>query len=143
MTSKSEIVEMTRDAGDPGERHRYSCSLEQWTLMLELGKEFGWRAHGATYLRRPASLRGSASMRHNYIPGDSRDAKCVDGKDAAAFAASLERAHRSPHFGALTRQTAQVVPTSFEEMLGGFIAYATAGEFSFAMASKDALAGGV
>jgi hypothetical protein len=140
MTGKREIVEMTRDAGGPGERHRFACSLEQWTLMLELAKAFGWRAQGAAYARRPASLRGPPSMRHNYAPGGSRDAKCVDGKDAAAFAASLERAHRSPHFGALTQHTMQSVPKPFEEVLDRFIVYAAGGEFSFSMASKDALA---
>jgi hypothetical protein len=153
MTHQQGIVDLVRDAVEPGGRDRFSCSWTEWTLILELGRVFGWRARGATYVQGPGATAITPALR-NYDPGDSHDYKSVGGEDAMELAAALERAKQSSHFATLianhvgpvalsgeaTPELQRSANASFETVLDEFIEYAYGGAFSFAMSTGDGTA---
>lgn len=135
----SAIVEMFRDAAAPGGRNRFSCPLQTWELLWELGRAFGWTPKGTTYVL-PAKSTMEAPARRNYQPGSVHDHKHVEADDAMAWARALEVAKGSPHTAAMieARSAAladagnlgsQVLPGVIDE----FIAFAYAGAFEFAI----------
>lgn len=135
----SAIVEMFRDAAAPGGRNRFSCPLQTWELLWELGRAFGWTPKGTTYVL-PAKSTMGAPARRNYQPGSVHDHKHVEADDAMAWARALEVAKGSPHTAAMieARSAAladagnlgtQVLPGVIDE----FIAFAYAGAFEFAI----------
>jgi hypothetical protein len=135
----SALVEMFRDAAAPGGRNRFSCPLQTWELLWELGRAFGWTPKGTTYVL-PAKSTMEAPARRNYHPGSVHDHKHVEADDAMAWARALEVAKGSPHTAAMigARSAAladagklgsQVLPGVIDE----FIAFAYAGAFEFAI----------
>ena len=135
----SALVEMFRDAAAPGGRNRFSCPLQTWELLWELGRAFGWTPKGTTYVL-PAKSTMEAPARRNYQPGSVHDHKHVEADDAMAWARALEVAKGSPHTAAMieARSAAladagnlgsQVLPGVIDE----FIAFAYAGAFEFAI----------
>jgi hypothetical protein len=68
------IVEMFREAAAPGGRNRFSCPLQTWELLWELGRAFGWTPRGTTYVV-PAKSTVEAPARRNYQPGS----ECLGG----------------------------------------------------------------
>jgi hypothetical protein len=139
----SAIVEMFREAAAPGGRNRFSCPLQTWELLWELGRAFGWTPKGTTYVL-PAKSTVEAPARRNYQPGSVRDHKHVEADDAMAWARALEVAKHSPHTAAMieARSAAfteagnvgsQVLPGVVDE----FIAFAYGGAFEFAIWSDD------
>lgn len=137
----SAIVEMFREAAAPGGRNRFSCPLQTWELLWELGRAFGWTPRGTTYVV-PARSTVEAPARRNYQPGSEYDHKHVEADDAMAWARALEVAKGSPHTAAMieARSAAlvdagnvggQVLPGVLDE----FIAFAYGGAFKFAIYS--------
>jgi hypothetical protein len=137
----SAIVEMFREAAAPGGRNRFSCPLQTWELLWELGRAFGWTPKGTTYVL-PAKSTVEAPARRNYQPGSEHDHKHVEADDAMAWARALEVAKDSPHTAAMieARSAAlvdagnlggQVLPGVVDE----FIAFAYGGAFEFAIYS--------
>ena len=133
------IVEMFREAAAPGGRNRFSCPLQTWELLWELGRAFGWTPKGTTYVL-PAKSTVEAPARRNYEPGSVQDHKHVEADDAMAWARALEVAKHSPHTAAMieARSAAladagnvgsQVLPGVVDE----FIAFAYGGAFEFAI----------
>src|SRR5688500_14002821 len=129
----SALVEMFRDAAAPGGRNRFSCPLQTWELLWELGRAFGWTRKGPTYVlpaKSPLEPRG----RRNYEPGSVHDPRHVEADDAMAWARGLAVARGSPHRPAMSgarsaaladagKLGSQVLPGVIDE----FIAFAYAG----------------
>ena len=126
----SAIVEMFREAAAPGGRNRFSCPVQTWQLLGELGRAFGWQPKGTTYVL-PARSTVEAPARRNYQPGSVQDHKEVDAEDAMAWARALEVAKASPHAAAMidARSAGKVVPGVIDE----FIEFAYGGAFEFAI----------
>jgi hypothetical protein len=137
----SAIVEMFRGAAAPGGRHRFSCSVPTWELLLELGRAFGWQPKGTTYVL-PEKSAVEAPARRNYQPGSVHDHKQVETEDAMAWARALEVAKVSPHAAAMiaarSAALAEAGKNGAELQLGvidEFIAFAYGGAFEFAIGS--------
>ena len=137
----SPIVEMFREAAAPGGRNRFSCPLQTWELLWELGRAFGWRPKGTTYVL-PAKTAVETPARRNYQPGGVQDHKRIEAEDAMAWARALEVAKASPHTVAMLdarstaladagKAAAQVLPGVIDE----FIEFAYGGAFEFAISS--------
>jgi hypothetical protein len=145
------MVNMARDSPEPGGRDLYACTSTEWRLLLTIGRTFGWKPRGATYLpMRGASVPDAATVRHDYEPGEPQDDKQVDAEDALAWATSLSEARRSPHLAALVsgepESTSSVHQRSargttdveaFLPVMDEFIEYAFGGAFSFARADEE------
>ncbi len=139
------MVSMMRDNAEAGGNGRFECSIDSWALLLDIGKAFGWKPCGTTYL--PINVTNlatnliDATVQHDYLPGDSRDRKCVDAGDAKAWATALSAARRSPHLAAMVGAQLDAVDlaasdhTRIDTVLNEFGAYAVGGSFSFALAS--------
>jgi hypothetical protein len=129
------MVSMVRGSTDAGGRDRYSCSMGDWDLLLQIGKTFGWKPAGSTYLPAPKASVIDATVRHDYEPGDKKDYKQVDAQDAVAWAQALSEARRSPHLAAMVgvRSAEDAIDPRYTALLDEFIAYAYRGEFSFAL----------
>lgn len=137
----SEIVEMFRQAGAPKGRDRFSCPLQTWELLWELGHAFGWRPKGTTYVL-PAKSPVEAPARRDYQPGSLRDHKQVDAEDATAWARALQVAKVSPHTAAMIEARSAALAGAGKpgsELLPGiideFIEFAYGGAFEFAIRS--------
>ena len=135
----SAIVEMFRHSAAPGGRNRFSCPLQTWELLWELGQAFGWTPKGTTYVQ-PAKSAVETPARRNYQPGSVHDHKHVEAEDAMAWARALQVAKDSPHTAAMieARSAAladagnvgsQVLPGVVDE----FIEFAYGGAFEFAI----------
>jgi hypothetical protein len=146
----SATIEMFRDAGSSRGRNRFSCSLSTWELLTELGRTFGWRPTGTTYVV-PVTSRAQAPALRNYEPGGSQDTKLIETQDALAWAQALELAKTSPHVPAMIearalalarggRPAGDLLPGIIEE----FVVFAYGGAFKFAVwgdATTDAECG--
>lgn len=137
-------VEMFREAAAPGGRNRFSCPLQTWELLWELGSAFGWHPKGTTYVL-PAKTAVEAPARRNYQPGSVQDHKQIEAEDAKAWARALEVAKASPHTVAMVearsaaltdsgKSIAEVLPGVIDE----FIEFAYGGAFEFAISSDAA-----
>ena len=126
----SAIVEMFREAAAPGGRNRFSCPVQTWQLLGELGRAFGWQPKGTTYVL-PAKSTVEAPARRNYQPGTVQDHKEVEAADAMAWARALEVARASPHTAAMidARSAGEILPGVIDE----FIEFAYGGAFEFAI----------
>jgi hypothetical protein len=138
------IVEMSREAGAPGGRNRFSCPLPSWELLWELGRAFGWQPTGTTYVM-PAKSAIEVPARRNYQPSGSQDHKRVEQEDALAWARALQVAGASPHLAAMVEARSTALLGSGKgggELLPGvldeFIEFAYGGAFEFAVLSEDA-----
>jgi len=133
----SKDVRLYRDAAETHGRDLFACSPAEWQYLLELGRTFGWQAHGATY-QLPSNSKLAAAARRDYEPGAASDRKLVDAEDAINWAQALEKGQKSPHFAAMIEgraaslstgeETAQSIADSMDE----FIQYAYGGAFTFA-----------
>lgn len=137
----SVIVEMFREAGAPQGRNRFSCPMQTWELLWELGQAFGWQPKGTTYVL-PAKKSVEAPARRNYQPGTLRDHKQVDAEDAMAWARALEVAKRSPHTaGMIAARSAALADAGqaggqpLPGVIDEFIQFAYGGAFDFAILS--------
>jgi hypothetical protein len=130
---------MFREAAAPQGRNRFSCPMQTWELLWELGQAFGWHPQGTTYVL-PAKTSVEAPARRNYQPGSLHDHKQVAAEDAMAWARALEVAKLSPHTArmiaarsaALTdagRAGGEPLPGVIDE----FIVFAYGGAFDFAI----------
>lgn len=135
----SAIVEMFREAAAPKGRNRFACPLPMWELLSELGRAFGWRPKGTTYVV-PAKSTVEAPARRDYQPGGSQDHKKVEAEDAVAWARALEVAKVSPHATAMIEARSVALAGSGKnggQMLPGvldeFIEFAYGGAFEFAI----------
>ena len=135
----SAIVEMFREAAAPGGRNRFSCPLQTWELLWELGRAFGWTPKGTTYVL-PAKRTVEAPARRNYEPGSVQDHKHVETDDAMAWARALEVAKDSPHAAAMIEARSAALADAGKvgsHLLPGvvdeFIAFAYGGAFEFAI----------
>ncbi len=134
---------MVRNSPEANGRDRFSCSMQVWELLQELGLAFGWLQHGTTYVA-PPSLKVDAPARHNYQPGDALDYKRLDSEDAMAWASALDRAKQSPNFAAMIKEYwmrrvpdgTRSTPALYSLILE-FTEYAYGGEFVFANAGPQ------
>jgi hypothetical protein len=131
------VVRLYRDAAETHGRDLFACSPTEWQFLLELGRTFGWQAHGATY-QLPSNSKLAAAARRDYEPGAASDRKLVDAEDAIGWARALEEAQKSPHFGAMLEARLASLPNdestaqSIADSLDEFIQYAYGGAFTFA-----------
>jgi hypothetical protein len=139
LQAMSVMIEMVRDARAPGGRNRFSCSLPTWELFWDLGRAFGWRPRGTTYVM---VTKGPAEepARRNYEPSGSQDQKRIDEEDAMAWARALDVAKSSPHLAAMIEARSHALRSSGSrgsELLPGvldeFIEFAYGGAFEFAV----------
>lgn len=144
QTRSTQSVNLVRDAAEPGGRDLFSCTQQEWALLIELARTFGWQAHGATYVQPAGAPREHAAL-HSYEAGEQRDSKHVDNEDALNWAAALDRARHSPHLGTLIEsldanaaKNGEARSQHFIAVLEDFIAYAYGGGFSFAAAAQTA-----
>lgn len=108
-------------------------------MLLDLGRAFGWRSVGTTYVL-PARSTIELPARRNYEPGESRDRKHVTSEDAMGWALALEQAKASAHSAAMIEARSiarRKLGEGSEELLPGvideFIAFAYGGAFDFAI----------
>ena len=144
----SYMIEMVRDAAEAGGRDRFAVSVEVWELLQDVGKTFGWKPHGTTYVRESSAKPLDAPAVHDYRPGDRFDRKTITADDARAWAAALNAARYSPHLVALvgtrpgevvlhgpaTTDETQSANAPFAVSMNEFAEYAYGGAFSFARA---------
>ena len=130
------IVELSREPGDA----QFSCSLPDWNFLRELGRTFGWQPEGTTYLPQQGQRARPNSIKHDYLPGDTRDSKRVESDDSAQWAAALDAARRSPFItDILSTRAQQQAPgnTSTEQsllvLLQNFIDFARRGPFTISL----------
>lgn len=133
------IIQMTRESGQPG-RDQFSCTLPDWDFMLELGRTFGWRPVGTTYLPQRGQQARHKPLKHDYQPGDIRDGKRVEAEDSSLWVAALERARRSSSLPGMLQAHAQgqepgnkATERSLQLLLQNFIAFARRGPFTIAL----------
>jgi hypothetical protein len=138
------IVEMFRAAAAPHGRNRFSCPVQIWDFLWELGHAFGWRPQGTTYVVPAKSTLESPALR-DYRPGGTQDYKQVAAADATAWARALEVAKVSPHLAGMIEARSAALASSdkgVSELLPGvldeFIEFAYGGAFAFAISSDDA-----
>jgi hypothetical protein len=122
-------VEMARDARETHGRDRFSCTLDEWRLLLSLAQESGWQPQGATY-ELPSHSKIDEPARRNYEPGDASDRKRVGAQDANALARALTDAKGSPRLTALVAESS-VTTASLATLISEFIEYAYGGAFMF------------
>ncbi|HEV8332259.1 MAG TPA: hypothetical protein VGQ22_12615 [Steroidobacteraceae bacterium] len=137
----SVVVEMFREAAAPHGRNRFSCPMQTWELLWELGQAFGWHPKGTTYVL-PAKTTVEAPARRNYQPGTLHDHKQVEAEDAMAWARALEVAKLSPHTaGMIAARSAALVDAGqgggdpLPGVIDEFIQFAYGGAFEFAILS--------
>ena len=140
----SDVVELYRDAVEPGGRDRFSCSVATWELLQEIGRTFGWHPTLATYVA-PAGVSSRAPARRNYRPGGALDQKRIEEDDAVAWANALESAKDSPHLAAMiaaraaaiTAADGQAAETLLPGIIEEFIEFAYGGAFTFVLAGPS------
>jgi hypothetical protein len=139
----SGTVEMFREAVEGNDRDRFSCSVEVWELLAEIGRTFGWQPKGTTYQASPRQKIDSPALR-NYQPGDSLDHKRVEAEDAIAWARALDVARHSPHLGAMMNARSTAIGASDDALidpasplLDEFIEFAYRGAFTFAISRES------
>jgi hypothetical protein len=130
------VVELSRTSAD-GE---FTCSLPDWNFLRDLGRTFGWRHAGTTYLPQQGQRARHNPIKHDYQPGDSQDSKRVEADDAARWAAALDLARRSPFIAGMLRKHAQlhsgndtVTEHALQAQLQRFTEFARRGSFTIAL----------
>lgn len=143
----STVVEMFRDAKAPKGRNRFACPLPIWEFLWELGRAFGWRPQGTTYVT-PVSSKVEAPAKRNYQPSGPQDQKQIEEQDALAWARALEAAKASPHLASMIDARSAALLSSGKGggelplgMLNEFIEFAYGGAFEFATRSQDRRSG--
>jgi hypothetical protein len=127
------IVELTRAGED-----QFSCTLTHWNFLRDLGKTFGWRPVGTTYLPQRGEQARHAPIKHDYQPGDSQDSKRVGIDDSSRWAAALDGARRSPFISGMLQARAQLpdmhdTEQSLQLLIQKYISFARRGEFTIAL----------
>lgn len=137
----SVIVEMFREAAAPQGRNRFSCPMQTWELLRELGQAFGWQPKGTTYVL-PAKTTVETPARRDYQPGALHDHKQIEAEDAMAWARALQAAKLSPHTaamiaarGAARVDAGQAASEPLPGVIDEFIEFAYGGAFEFAISS--------
>lgn len=135
------IVEMFREAAAPGGRNLFSCAPPTWELLWEIGRAFGWRPSGTTYVM-PAKSAVEVPAPRDYQPSGSQDHKRVEEEDAVAWAGALEVAKASPHLAAMIEARSGALldggkdgSESLSGVLDEFIEFAYGGAFEFSIRS--------
>lgn len=128
------VVELSRDKGDD----QFTCSLQEWNFIRDLGRTFGWQPAGTTYLTQHGQQARRNPIKHDYLPGDSQDRKRVDADDAAQLAAALDGAKRSRFLPGMLRTHAQLedqggTEQPLQSLLQTFIQFARRGTFTIAL----------
>lgn len=144
QTDPNITVELFRYTAGASARQRCAFPLPIWDLLWELGRAFGWRPAGTTYVA-PSTSPIESLPRHDYQPGGALDHKCVDEEDAAAWARALDLAKESPHAAAMIDAqsvafTSGGKPTGelLAEEVDAFIEFARDGAFQFTLSSEGA-----
>lgn len=141
----SHTVNMVRNSAEPGGRDHFSCTSDTWNLLLDLGKAFGWKPLGTSYVPSDIAIVPDNLARHDYQPGDAQDSKLVDAADTLEWAKALSEARDSPHMTAMigdrpppvtlpetaTVEAARSANAPFSIIMDEFITYAFGGEFVF------------
>jgi hypothetical protein len=137
------VVEMFREAGAPGGRNRFDCPLPAWELLWEIGRAFGWRPLGTTYVM-PGKSAIDVPARRDYRPGSSQDRKRVEAEDALAWARALEVAKASPYLAAMVEARAAALVGNVGRgsglltgVLDEFVEFAYGGSFEFATLTDE------
>jgi hypothetical protein len=141
------IVNMVRDSMTTNGRDYWSCGVDAWELLLDLGKTFGWKPQGTRYAPADTVTVPDRLALHGYRPGDHQDNKRIAADDALAWAHALIEARSSPHLlsmigerdqaalsGDATPAQLLVINAPFAAVMDDFIDYAARGEFCFASA---------
>jgi hypothetical protein len=113
----------------------FCCSLEEWELLLELGKAFGWRPFGTGYVSISGKQAHGETLRHGYKPGTWRDAKRVEAVDSLEWSNALRTAQTSPHLQNMVAARADgrtLMDSNWLATMGEFIRYLQQGAFAFA-----------
>jgi hypothetical protein len=112
--------------------------------MFELGKTFGWRPEGTTYLPQRGQQARRTPIKHNYQPGDTQDGKRVEAEDSAQWIAALERARRSRFIAGMLQSHARlqrpgnrVTERSLQLLILNFIEFARRGSFTIALQADE------
>jgi hypothetical protein len=139
---------MFRKATEPVRGPAFSCSLDEWELLRELGQTFGWRPKGVTYVA-PPGRKIVAPAQRNYQPGEWLDRKWVDADDARAWGQALHLARQSSHMEAMI--TARCAGAGEDvgrrrhdhllSVVDTFAEFTGAGAFEFAVAAPADSAG--
>lgn len=124
---------MFRDSAETAGRDLFACTEGEWLFLQELGRTFGWRALGTTYLV-PSRLKIPEPAHRDYRGGEMGDVKTVSHNDAIAWARALDASKDSPHFGAMLDAQAAIAATdadSLRNFIAEFVEYAYGGSFTF------------
>jgi hypothetical protein len=137
------MVEMFRAAQEANGRDRFSCSSQEWQLLLSIGDAFGWKPRGTTY-ELPANSKLDQPARRDYEPGERSDKKRVGAEDARNWARALETARRSPQLATVIDSHAKgILPSpaiglvALHTLMKEFGEYAYGGSFTFAHSDRD------
>jgi hypothetical protein len=137
------MVEMFRAAQEANGRDRFSCSAQEWKLLLSVGETFGWKPRGTTY-ELPANSKVDDPARRDYEPGERSDKKRVDGEDARNWARALEAARRSAQLATVVENHLKVMSprpdlglVALHTLMKEFGEYAYGGSFTFAHSDRD------
>jgi hypothetical protein len=129
-------VLISRDSRARPSRDLFSCSVEDWRFLQQVGTAFGWQPRGATYQLAPGSKIVTPAL-HDFEPGEAADRKEVERDDAVEWARSLKSARHSPHLTpmleARAAQSSEVAASiaSLTVLIDEFAEYAFGGAFSF------------
>ena len=136
------VVEMfryTRGASAPDTR---AFPAPIWDLLWELGRAFGWRPTGTTYVVPPNSPVEMPALR-NYEPGGTQDHKRVEEEDAIAWARALDQAKASRHTAAMIDAQSLALASSGKEteelhadVLDDFVEFVRGGAFEFGISGE-------
>jgi len=135
----SDMVRMFRNSTEPGGRDLFACSVAEWVLLQELGRDFGWTPLGTTYFA-PGGAAAAAPRLHEYAAGSAADPKIIEAGDARNWARALEdRKHSLERAVQSGLRTADGENRDLEDAAGltglidEFIEYAYGGAFTFAL----------
>jgi hypothetical protein len=137
------MVEMFRAAQEANGRDRFSCSAQEWQLLLSVGESFGWKPRGTTY-ELPANSKVDEPARRDYEPGERSDKKRVGAEDARNWARALETASRSAQLAAVIESHGKriwphpdIEPVTLHTLMKEVAEYAYGGSFMFAHSDRD------
>lgn len=138
----SHMVEMFRYRWGASTPDRRSFPAPIWDLLWELGRAFGWRPVGTTYVAPPNASVEVRALR-DYEPGGVLDHKRVEQEDAVAWARALELAKASPHTAAMIDAQSLALENSGKatgqldaDVLDDFIEFVRGGAFEFGFSGE-------
>lgn len=134
---------MFREGAERSGRERFSCSLRAWDFINELGRTFGWRPKGTTYVE-PPGRKGPTPAPRNYQPGEAQDRKWIETRDVHGWAEALRVARGSQYFDAMIATHCGSQPGSVESKperltfeIDQFIEFCRGGAFEFSIKDSE------